>query len=415
MIDIEIVRKNPDKIREMLVARNMQTELVDQFLAVDEDWRKLTSQLDEARALQNKLSSEKKIEEAKKNKEIIKDKESEIAQIEGRRYELILEFPNIPFGDVLKGKDESENKSIKTVGDIPKFDFEPKDHLDIGEALDIIDTKTASQVSGSRFAYLKKQGALLEFALIQYALNLLVKEGFEAVVPPVMIKPDVYKKMGRLSENQKEERFYLEKDDVYLVGSAEHTMGPLGMDKVFKEEDLPKRYVGFSTCFRREAGSYGKDVKGILRVHQFDKVEMYSFSHPEKSEEEHMFLLSMQEKIWGGLDIPYRVVEICTGDMGPTDARQFDIEAWVPSQKTYREVASCSNTTDYQTRGIGAKIKVGDKNQYVHALNATGIVIGRTIIAILENNQQEDGSVLIPKALQKYTGFEIIENSFGTN
>ncbi|OGM89455.1 serine--tRNA ligase [Candidatus Wolfebacteria bacterium GWA1_42_9] len=319
-----------------------------------------------------------------------------------------MEFPNVFFSDVPRGKDESKNVVIKTAGDIPKFDFEPKDHLDLGEALDIIDIKTASEVSGSRFAYLKKQGALLELALIQYAFNILNKEGFEAVIPPVMIKPEIYKKMGRLSESQKEDKYYIEKDDIYLVGSSEHTLGPLGMDKTFQEKELPKRYVGFSSCFRREAGSYGKDVKGILRVHQFDKVEMYSFAHPEKSEEEHQFLLSMQEKIYSGLDLPYRVVEICTGDIGPTDARQFDVEVWMPSQDKYREVASCSNATDYQTRGINTKVKTGDKNQYAHALNATAIAIGRTIIAILENNQQKDGSVLVPKVLQKYTGFDVI-------
>ncbi|BCX16159.1 MAG: serine--tRNA ligase [Candidatus Parcubacteria bacterium] len=408
MLDIELIRQNSQKIKDMMIARNLSVEIVDKFLSLDERWRTLVNQLDQARALQKRLSEEKKIEEAKKNKELIKEKEEELSKLEEERFNLLLEIPNIPFDDVPRGKDESENVVLRVVGEIPQFSFTPKDHLDLGEALDIIDTKTASEVAGSRFGYLKKEAALLEIALVNYAFEILTKEGFEPVIPPVFIKPEVYKKMGRLSESQKEERYYLEKDDLYLVGSAEHTLGPLGMNKVFLEEELPKRYVGFSTCFRREAGSYGKDVKGILRVHQFDKVEMYSFAHPEKSEEEHLFLLSMQEKIFQGLKIPYRVVAICTGDMGPTDARQFDIEAWMPSQNKYREIASCSNTTDYQTRGIGAKVKTKDSTKLVHALNATAIAIGRTIIAILENFQQEDGKVLVPEALWKYTGFRVI-------
>lgn len=408
MIDIEIIRKNPDKAKEMMVARNMGVEIIDELLKLDEEWRGLITKTDEARAKQKELSANKNIEEAKKNKEVIKELEEKIKAIENQRYEKLLEIPNFPFDDVLKGKGESENKPIKKVGDVPEFKFEPKDHLEIGERLGIIDVKTASEVSGSRFYYLKGKGALLELALVNYAMETLTKEGFEAIIPPIMIKPDVYKKMGRLTEAQKEERYYLSQDDLYLVGSSEHTMGPLGMDKVFTEKELPKRYVGFSTCLRREAGSYGKDVKGILRVHQFDKVEMYCFSAPQESGTEHRFMLSMQEKLFSGLGLPYQIVEICTGDMGPTDARQFDIEAWIPSQNKYREVASCSNTTDYQTRGISAKVKIGNKSEYAHALNATAIAIGRAIIAILENFQQEDGSVLIPKSLQKYTGFDKI-------
>lgn len=225
-----------------------------------------------------------------------------------------------------------------------------------------------------------------------------------------MIKPDVYEKMGRLTPEQKDERYYLEKDDLYLVGSAEHTLGPLQMDEVLNNKEIPKRYVGFSSCFRREAGSYGKDTTGILRVHQFDKVEMYSLTKPEMSEEEHKFLLSMEEKIYKELEIPYQVVEICTGDMDMVDARQFEIETWIPTQNKYREVASCSNTTTYQTRGINAKYNTekGEK-ELLHALNATAIAMSRTIVAILENNQMEDGSIKIPKKLQKYTSFKKIK------
>lgn len=410
MINIDLFRKNPDKFREMMVKRNMPVDKIDVLIDIDNRWKISTKQLDDLRAKQKELSSEKLIEEAKKNKELIKQLEFELGELEKTRYKVLIEIPNLPFDDVLVGKDENENRVIKKFGEPKEFDFEPKDHMELGEALGIIDTKKASEVSGSRFFYLKGKGAMLELALINFAVEQFTSNGFEFVIVPDMIKPEVYERMGRLNDSQKEERYYLEKDNLYLIGSAEHTIGPLHMDEILEEEFLPKRYVGFSTCFRREAGSYGKDTKGILRVHQFDKVEMYSFSLPEKSEEEHQFLISMQKKMFELLDIPHQIVEICTGDMGPTDARQFDTEAWIPTQKKYREVGSCSNTTDFQTRGINTKVRRKDgSSEYVHALNATALVIGRTMIAILENYQQADGTVLVPKALQKYLPFDIID------
>ncbi len=409
MLDVDVIRKNPDAVKEMMAARNKTTDLVDQFLDADARWRALMQEIEEMRALQKKLSAQREIELAKSNKAQLQEKEGLLADVAAERRRVLLEIPNMPFSDVPRGKNESENVVLKTVGDVPAFDFEVRDHLELGERLDMIDTKKAAEVSGSRFYYLKNAGALLEFALIRYAIDVLTNEGFSPVIVPVMIKPDVYERMGRLTDSQKEERYYLDKDDAYLVGSAEHTLGPLHMDESFAEKEFPKRYVGFSTCFRREAGTYGKDTRGILRVHQFDKVEMYVFSHPQHSEEEHRFMLSMQEKLWQGLGIPYRVVAICTGDMGPTDARQFDIEAWVPSQKMYREVASCSNTTDYQTRGINTKIKYADgTSDYAHALNATALALGRAIIAIMENNQQKDGSIIVPEALRAYLGMDRI-------
>jgi seryl-tRNA synthetase len=267
---------------------------------------------------------------------------------------------------------------------------------------------------------LKKEAVFLEFGLLKLALDNLIPHGFIPVVPPVMIRPEVYKGMGRLTESQKEERYFLKNDNLYLVGSAEHTIGPIHMNDIFSSDQLPMRYVGFSTCFRREAGSYGRDTKGILRVHQFDKVEMFSYAMPEDSEKEHEFLLSMQEMLMQSIEIPYRVVEICTGDMGFTDARQYDIESWLPGEGKYRETQSCSNTTDFQSRGINVKFKKkGDpvrraqgkqKGEFVHMLNATAFAIGRTIISILENNQTKDGSVQIPAVLQDYVGTKEIKN-----
>ena len=409
MIDIELIRKHPQKIAQGLTKRNKNTSLLEQFQKIDDQWRAAMTAGEAIRADQKKAAQERNVEKGRELKEELKKQEDVIGRIEKERYQLLLEFPNIPFDDVPVGKDERENKEIKKEGTIPSFDFPIQDHLQLGEALNIIDIKTAAEVAGSRFYYLKGKGALLEVALLHFAFNMLSSEGFEPIIPPVMIRPDVYEKMGRLSTSQQEERYFLEKEQLYLIGSAEHTLGPLGMNTLHTPDNFPKRYVGFSTAFRQEAGTYGKDTRGIFRVHQFDKVELYAFSLPEQSEAEHQFLLSMQEKLYTALEIPYRVVAICTGDMGPTDARQFDIEAWIPSQHTYREIASCSNTTDYQTRGINAKVKKADgTTPYAHALNATGIAMGRTIIALLENNQQADGSVRIPKALVPYYGYDTI-------
>ena len=410
MLDIELIRNNPDAVKKALERRGASGDVVDVLLAHDAAWREYTTQVQKLRHQQKALSAERDIEGAKAIKEQIKEKEVGEQETKEARDSLLITLPNIPFDDVPDGKDESENVVLRKEGKTSTFSFPVLDHLELGEKLGIIDTTKAAEVSGARFYYLKKEGALLEWALLQFAVQLLTKEGFEPVIPPTMIRPEVYTRMGRLTPEQKDERFYIEKDDMYLIGSAEHTLGPLLMDTTVSEDVLPKRLVGFSSCFRREAGSYGKDTKGILRVHQFDKVEMYSFALPEESEKEHQFLLSMQEKLYTALNIPYRVVEICTGDMGPTDARQYDIEAWIPSQETYREVCSCSNTTTYQTRGINAKVQRGGESEYLHALNATAIAMSRTIIAIIENNQQKDGSVVVPKVLRKLVGKKKIDN-----
>lgn len=408
MLDIELIRKAPEKVREALQKRNGDVSLLEQFQKIDDEWRSARKHIEDIYSQQKKAAKERDQELGKRLKGEAQTCEEHIKKLEEHRYGLLLEFPNIPFDDVPVGKDENENKVLRTWGHIPSFSFTPKDHIELGERLEIIDVKKAAEVSGSRFYYLKGMGALLEFALIQYAMRVLTQNGFVPVIPPTMIRPDVYQKMGRMTNSQKEERYRVEPDNLYLVGSAEHTMGPLHMDETIPEAAFPKRYVGFSSCFRRESGSYGKDVRGILRVHQFDKVEMFSFADPHTSEHEHQFLLSMQEKLFQGLEIPYEIISICTGDMGVTDARQYDINAWIPSQQMYREVGSCSNTTDYQTRGIKTKIKrVDGSEEYAHALNATGIALGRTLIALIENYQQEDGSIRIPTILQSYFPNEV--------
>lgn len=416
MLDISLIREQPDKVREGIKKKKQDPKTVDKFLHADEEWRAKTAAYDQLKSEQNLLNkqlatgrSEDLLSKAQLLKKRLADLEKEQDEVKIKRDELLSRIPNLPFESVPVGKDEGENRVLREGGVKPAFDFEPKDYLTIGEKLRLIDVKKAAEVSGSRFGYLLNEAALMEFALVELAFKTLVAHGFTPAVPPVMIKPKVYEGMGRLAADQKEERYYFDKDDVYLVGSSEHTMGPLLMNEILEEEELPRRFVSFSTCFRREAGSYGKDTKGILRVHQFDKVEMFSFAHPDRSEEEHAFLLSCQEEIMKKLELPYRIVEICTGDMGWTDARQYDVETWLPGQGAYRETNSCSNTTDFQSRGTNVKYRKADGTKaLVHMLNATGIAIGRIIIAIIENNQTKEGTVRVPKALQAYVGKEEI-------
>lgn len=422
MLDIKLIRENPDTVKDGIAKKNANPKLVDDLLALDKNWRELTKDLDILRAKHNELSKNRDLEEAKKNKEEIKTLESKLAEAEKERQLVWWQIPNLPSEDTPVGKDESGNKVLRKWGEPKKFDFKVRDHMEIGELLDIIDTERASKVSGTRFGYLKGGAALLEFALIQHAFLVLrdesilqtvadkVKSGyalkpFVPIVPPVMIRPDVYRKTARLDVGQEPERYYIPSDDVYLIGSAEHTLVSLHMDETILEENLPLRYVGFSTSFRREAGSYGKDTKGILRVHQFDKVEMESFTSPEDSEKEQEFIVYLQEYLMQSLNLPYQVVAVCTGDMGGPDMRQIDIETWLPGQGRYRETHSSDLIGAYQPRRLNTKIK--RKNgavEFLHVNDATVFAVGRMIIAILENYQQKDGSVKVPEALQAYMG-----------
>lgn len=424
MLDITLIREQPEKIKKGIAAKNADLKLVNNFLKYDKEWRDLRKELDGKRAEQKKLSEQRDIEGGKRNKEEMKALEIKVADVEGPRDEALLAIPNLPSDDTPIGKDESANKVLRKIGTPKDFDFEPKDHLALGESLGIIDTESAAKISGTRFSYLKGDAVKLEFALVHYVFEILtdativrsiaegVKAGYHStpfipVVPPVMIRPDVFQKMARLEP--KEERYYIPSDDAYLIGSAEHTLGPLHMDEIIPEEKLPIRYLGFSSAFRREAGSYGKDTRGILRVHQFDKLEMESFVRPEDGITEQDFLVAVQEYLMKSLKLPYQVVAICTGDMGAPDVRQFDIETWMPSQKKYRETHTSDYNSDYQSRRLNTRVKRSDgKAEFVHMNDATAFAIGRTIIAILENYQTKDGSIAVPEMLQKYVGKEII-------
>ena len=407
MIDIKFIRENPALVKKSAQNKRVKVD-IDRLLELDEKRRGLIKELDELRAKRNEISEEVKgkpelVEQAKEIKRRIKEKEAELKNVKTDYKELLLTVPNLPLKEVPVGKDEKDNIVIRHWGKKPKFRFQPKDYLKIAEKLDIIDVKRAAKVSGTRFGYLKKEAALLEFALINFAFDFLTKKGFIPLVPPVMIKVEMARGMGYIEQTDKEEAYYLPQDNLYLVGTAEQSIGPMHADEIFEEKDLPKRYVAFSTCFRREAGAYGKDTKGILRVHQFDKVEMFSFVKPEDSEKEHQFLLSLEEALMQSLKIPYRIVQMCTGDLGVPAAAKYDIEAWMPGQGEYRETHSTSNCTDFQARRLNIRYRRSDgKLEFVHTLNGTATAIGRTLIAIIENYQEKNGSIKVPEVLQPF-------------
>ena len=420
MLDIKFIRENPDKVKKGCQAKQVEVD-IDRLLEVDKKRRETLQALEEMRAQKNRATKEiGRIKEDKERKKIILqmrelDKNSdrltrEFKKIEREFNELMWQIPNLAQEDVPIGKDERENLVLREVGEKPKFDFKPKDYLELAEKLDLIDIKRAAKISGTRFGFLKKEVALLEFALVNFAFDKLLKAGFIPVIPPVMMKAEMMRGMGYLEQTNQEEAYYLPKDDLFLAGTAEQPIGTMHADEIFEEKELPRRYVGFSTCFRREAGAYGKDTRGIFRVHQFDKVEMFSFSKPEDSQKEHQFFLEMEEKLMKALKIPYRVVQICTGDLGFPAAAKYDIEAWFPSQNRYRETHSTSNCTDFQARRLNIRYRQkSGKLNFVHTINGTAFAIGRTLIAIIENYQQKDGSILVPEALQKYTGFKEIK------
>lgn len=421
MLDIKFIRENKEIVKEAVKNKKAQVD-VEELLELDKKRREIIESSELLKAEQNKKSkgpqSPEKIEELKKLKERIKESENILSEAELRFEELMFKVPNIPSEDTPIGSDESANKVIRQVGKIPEFSFKPKEHWELGQQLGILDSERASKVSGARFVYMKGGLALMEFSLTQYALSILTDSSqlkkiikkskldisetpFIPVLPPVFIKPDVFKKMGRLEP--KEERYYIPSDDLYLVGSAEHTLGSMHMYEFLKLENLPLRYVGFSTAFRREAGSYGKDTKGMLRVHQFDKLELESFTTPEDSQKEQDFIVAIQEYLIQALELPYQVVIMSTGDMGTPDARQIDIETWMPGQNKYRETHTSDLMTDFQSRRLGIKFKRKDKSEFVHMNDATAFA-GRTLIAIMENYQTKEGTIKIPKVLQKYIG-----------
>ncbi len=403
MLDIKFIRENPEKVKKAAQNKNVKVD-IDKILSLDKKKIDLQTKVELLRKEKNQTAKKKDVIKGKKIKKMLQDLEPQLLEASEELLELMYHVPNIPADDVKIGKSDKENEIIKTHGEKSKFDFKLKDHTQIGKELDLIDSERAGKVSGSRFTYLKNQAVLLEFALVQFLMNKLSKKGFVPMIPPVLEKMSTAKGTGYF-EALNDDAYHTRQDEMVLVGTSEQSIVPYYMDEIIQDK-LPKKFVGFSTCFRREAGSYGKDVSGIMRQHQFDKVEMVIFANPKESEKIHQEILKIEEEIMQELGFTYQVSKMCTGDLGMPATKKFDIEVWMPSQEKYRELTSCSNCTDFQARRLNIKFKDKDgKNKFVHILNGTGLAIGRTLVAILENHQQVDGSVKIPKVLQKYCGF----------
>jgi len=422
MIDIKFLRENPDAVRASQKGRGEDVGVVDQVLATDELKRAAITEFEQLRAEQNLLSKsvgaakgDEKAALLANSKELadkVKAADAKRAEIEAQANALAMVISNIldPEAPIGGEEDFVVIEHVGTPRDFAAAGFEPKDHVELGKLLGAIDTERGAKVSGSRSYYLTGVGALLEFALVNYAISSATKAGFIPVIPPVLVKPAAMEGTGFLGQAA-ENVYHLEKDDYYLVGTSEVPLAAFHMDEILDGAKLPMRYAGYSTCFRREAGSYGKDTRGIIRVHQFDKVEMFSFCKPEEAKEEHKRLLQWEKDFLNSMEIPYRVIDVASGDLGSSANRKFDIEAWIPTQSAYREVTSTSNCTEFQARRLNIRYKDSDGTKAVATLNGTLVAIPRMIVAILENHQNADGTVNVPAALQPFLGmtrFELV-------
>jgi seryl-tRNA synthetase len=411
VLDVRAIRDDPETYRAGLGRRNL-AGVVDELLAADERRRTLTARVEELRAEQNRASKAIGGAQGDEKQELIaevgtvsaeiKDLEPQLEEAEAVLAGLLATTPNVPHPSAPDGFSDEDAQEIKQDGEPPSFDFEPKDHVALGEALGVLDIERAVRTSGSRFVYLMGDIVFVQFALVRHALDILAEEGFLPVIPPVLVREEAMYGTGMLPDAEGQV-YTTAEDDLYLIGTAEVSLAALHLGEIVDESALPLHYAGYSTCFRREAGSYGKDLGGMFRVHQFDKVEMFAFTTPEASWDEHERLLGIEERIIGNLEIPYRVVNIAAGDLGGPAAKKYDIEGWLPGQGRYRELTSCSNTTDYQARRMGTRMRRADGGiGTLHTLNGTATAIGRTLIAIMENHQRADGSVGLPAKLHPY-------------
>jgi seryl-tRNA synthetase len=416
MLDLKAIRSEPERFKAAL-ARRGAAESVDQVLALDARRRELLPTVEDAQAERKTLS--KRIGAAKgageedeaqalmatvaELKETIENGKEELERVDAELQTALIGLPNVPDPDAPEGDTEEDAEILREVGSPPEFDFEPRDHLEIGTELDLIDMERGARLSGSRFAYIKGDLVMLELALVHFALETIRAEGHEPVVPPVLVREEALEGTGYFPE-ARDQIYEIDKDELFLAGTSEVALAGLHADEILDAGDLPRRYAGFSTCFRREAGAAGRDTRGIFRVHQFDKVEMFSFVEPRDSAAEHERLLAIEEKILTALELPYRVVSVAVGDLGAPAAKKYDCEAWIPSQGRYRELTSCSNTTDFQARRLGARYRPeeGAPPLPVHTLNGTACAVGRTILALIENRQESDGGFTLPKTLHRY-------------
>lgn len=414
MIDLKLFRENPTAFRDAAQAKNVEID-IERIMELDKRVRSLKTELENTSAQKNEASKQIAKADPDTRKTLIEEMrvvdrkaealDAELKPLASELEDALYRIPNPATADVKIGASDAENETLREVGDRPTFSFTPKDHVALGEALGMIDIESGAKAAGARFAYFKGDAVTLELALVQYAFSVMARHGFIPATVPHLVSARVMRAMGYLEHGGHDEIYFLAKDNLYLIGTAEQSLGAIHMDEILPQETLPKRYVGYSPCYRREAGSYGKDTRGILRMHQFDKIEMFSFTTPEASDKEHELLLAVEEELMQGLGIPYRVIKQCTGDLGLPAARKFDIEAWMPSQDTYRETHSTSTCTDYQARRLNTRYRDAEGNvKLVHTLNGTGFAVGRTMIAIMENNQQEDGSIVIPEVLRPFMG-----------
>ena len=413
MLDPVLLKDNIEILKLNISRRNLDVD-IDFLIKLNEERKKLRFEAEQKRSNQKELGKE--IANAdKEKKEDLLNQASELSgevkslfeKLEQKDEEFLnqwIKIPNIISDTSPDGKSDSDNQELKKIGNIKEIK-NPKDHLEIASKLNLIDVEKASEVSGSRFAYLFGDLVKIEFNLVSWALDKLSDKGFMPTVPPVLVRENALYGTGFFPDDA-EQVYEIPNDDLFLVGTSEVPLAALHTNEILNIKKLPLRYAGFSTCFRREAGTYGKDTTGIFRVHQFDKVEMFSFCDSSKSEEEHEFILSVEEELLQALEIPYRVVDVCAGDLGASAAKKFDIEAWIPSQNTYREVTSCSNTTDYQARRLNIRAKNEDTTSVLHTLNGTAIAVGRILIALIENNQNKDGSVEFSDDLASIIGVE---------
>jgi seryl-tRNA synthetase len=402
VIDLRAARNDPEGFRAAL-ARKGAAETFDALLEADAGWRDVTTRRDEVRARQKKLgkpTTPEQIEEAKALKAELQALDAELAEAEARRRELLDRMPNPPDPTAPDGFDEEDAEELRRVGEPRELGFDPRDHLELGERLGWLDMERAARASGARFAYRLGDGALLELALYRFALDRLVRKGFVPVLPPVLVREPAMYGTGFLPTDDVN-IYYVERDELYLTGTSEVSLAALHMGEILDEDALPLRYAGYSTCFRREAGAAGKDTRGMFRVHQFDKVEMFSFTRPEDSADEHDLLLSIEEEIVAELGFPYRVVNVAAGDLGAAASKKYDIEAWIPSQQRYREITSTSNTTDFQARRLEVRYRGESGPELVHTLNGTAIT-ARSLIAIMENFQDDDGTIAVPSILEEF-------------
>ena len=412
MIDLELLRKNPEVVKEEIKKRGIKLD-VNADIELEKERRNLIFRGDELRSKKNDASKmipklkgaekEKIIADMKQLNNDLKKIEVELNKVERKFFLHLSNYPNISHPTTPVGKDEKDNKVMYHIGEKPDFDFKPKNHIELGTSLDILDEKRAAKISGSRFIFLKNENVILEFALIQYVLNILIKKGFIPLIPPVLVKEKSMYGTGFFPV-EKTQYYKTELDDLYLIGTAEVPLCAYHSDEILDSDSLPLKYTAYSTCFRREAGSYGKDLGGMFRVHQFNKIEMFIFSHPGNSWDEYEKLRETLEDIVKGLKLNYRILNMCTGDIGATNAKKYDLEVWLPGQDRYREVASCSHDTDFQARRLNIKYKDGSMKGFVHTMNSTACAIGRTLIAIMENYQDKDGNIVIPDVLIQYMG-----------